>query len=271
MEKKNMINDMETVATEESGREQINNPIPKRYAGLDGLRGCVLVSMLLYHGTWDLVYIFGKQWNWFYSGFSHVWQQSICWSFILLSGFCWGLGRNRWKRGVLVFVAGIIITIITKFFMPESIVLFGVLTFLGSSMLLMILLDKGLRHCNPIVGAILFFAIFVVTRNVNYGYLGFEQWNWIELPKELYANWFTTYIGFMQPGFFSSDYFAILPWLFLFVTGYFLRDIFQRYNLLEPFTPSRCKWLEWMGRHSLIIYMLHQPIIYGILYVLHAV
>lgn len=262
---------METITAENDNRQDKKNITSKRYAGLDSLRGCILISMILYHGTWDMVYIFGKQWEWFESSVAYVWQQSICWGFILLSEFCWSFGKNHWKRGLITFVAGIVITIVTKLFMPASIIIFGVLTFLGSSMLLMILLDKALRHCNPVVGILISFALFVLTRNVNYGHLGFEQWNWVALPEELYANWFTTYIGFVQPGFFSSDYFAIFPWLFLFVTGYFLQGIFQKYHLLGPFTASRCKWLEWIGRHSLVIYMLHQPVIYGLLYVLHMI
>lgn len=241
----------------------------KRYAGLDCLRGCVLISMILYHTTWDLVYLFGVEWKWFFTGFARVWQQSICWSFILLSGFCWHFGRRRWKRGLTVFTSGIIITIVTMLFMPTEIVMFGVLTLLGSCMLLMIPLDKMLKNWNPVLSVILFFALFVVTRNVNYGYLGFEKWNWISLPKEWYANWATTYLGFMHQGFYSTDYFSLIPWLFLFITGYFLRLLFEKYQLLDKLNAPKCGWLEWLGRHSLVIYMLHQPIVYGILYIIH--
>lgn len=238
----------------------------KRYAALDCLRGCVLISMILYHATWDLVYLFGVQWSWFGTGFARIWQQSICWTFILLSGFCWHFGKKKWKRGLIVFVGGAVITIVTKLFMPTGIIIFGVLTFLGSSMLLMILLDKILRRIPPITGAISSFVLFVVTRNVNMGYLGFEHWNWVALPQALYTNDLTTYFGFMKPGFFSADYFAMFPWLFLFVTGYYLHTIFQKYQRLDIFIKPHCNWLEWLGRHSLIIYMLHQPIVYGTLY-----
>lgn len=241
----------------------------KRYSGLDCLRGCVLISMILFHTTWDMVYLFGAKWEWFLTGFARVWQQSICWTFILLSGFCWHFGRKRWRRGLVVFMSGIVVTVVTKLFMPTGVIIFGVLTLLGSCMLLMILFDKVIKHWNPTFAAIMFFALFVLTRNVNYGYLGFEKWNWIELPKDWYANWVTTYFGFMKPGFFSADYFSLIPWLFLFVTGYFLELLLEQYHLLEKLTAPKCGWLEWLGRHSLVIYMLHQPIVYGVLYILH--
>ena len=65
-----------------------------RYALLDELRGLDLVSMMLYHGCWDLVNLFGIQADWYYGLPGHLWQQSICWVFILLSGF---LAANRCK------------------------------------------------------------------------------------------------------------------------------------------------------------------------------
>ena len=70
-----------------------------RYAGLDTLRGVTLVSMMAYHACWDLVYIFGMDWDWYGSFGAYLWQQSICWTFILLSGYCVQLGRHRLRRG----------------------------------------------------------------------------------------------------------------------------------------------------------------------------
>ena len=107
-----------------------------RYALLDELRGLDLVSMMLYHGCWDLVNLFGIQANWYYGLPGHLWQQSICWVFILLSGFCVQLGHHTMRRGAQVFGAGALVTAVTLLFMPEDKVVFGVLTLLGSAMLL---------------------------------------------------------------------------------------------------------------------------------------
>ena len=74
-----------------------------RYALLDELRGLDLVSMMLYHGCWDLVNLFGIQADWYYGLPGHLWQQSICWVFILLSGFCVQLGHHTLRRGAQVF------------------------------------------------------------------------------------------------------------------------------------------------------------------------
>lgn len=110
-----------------------NNNTSGRYALLDELRGLDLVSMMLYHGCWDLVNLFGIQADWYYGLPGHLWQQSICWVFILLSGFCVQLGHQTLRRGAQVFGAGALVTAVTLLFMPEDRVVFGVLTLLGSA------------------------------------------------------------------------------------------------------------------------------------------
>ena len=104
----------------------------KRYHLLDSLRGLTLISMILYHGTWDLVYLYGVDWQWYHGTLAYAWQQSICWTFILLSGFCWNMVRHHLMRGLMVFGGGAIITLVTLIAMPENRVVFGVLTLLGS-------------------------------------------------------------------------------------------------------------------------------------------
>lgn len=240
----------------------------RRYAILDNLRGLILISMVVYHAVWDLVYIFDYDWKWYESDIAFLWQQSICWGFILLSGFCFPLGRHKLKRGLTVFGAGALVSLVTYVAMPENIVIFGVLTMLGSAMLLMIPIEKILVKCNSVIGLCVVFALFVITRNINDGTLGFGPWEICELPEAWYANLFTAYLGFMPRGFFSTDYFSIFPWLFLFMAGYFLHGIFARKNMLERFDHKEIKVLGWLGRHSLLIYMLHQPVIYAVLFVI---
>ena len=82
------------------------------------------------------------------------------------------------------------------------------------------------------------------------------------LPGVWYANLFTAFFGFFPRGFFSTDYFPLLPWLFLFWAGYFLHFCMGRARM-EPLRRSVCAPLGWLGRHSLGIYLLHQPVIYG--------
>lgn len=239
----------------------------KRYTILDIIRGLALIGMTIYHGMWDLVYIYDVDIPWYKSEAAFIWQQSICWTFILLSGFCWNLGRKKLKRGLIVFGCSIVVSLVTAIFLPNASIMFGILSLIGTAMLVMIPLDKVFSKVNPYIGLAASFALFVITYNVPSSSLGFGGWKIVELPKTLYANLFTAYLGFPAPDFYSSDYFPVIPWLFLYQTGYFMYGIFKKNDWLKHLSVISIKPLEWIGRHSLLLYMLHQPVVYGVLFV----
>lgn len=238
-----------------------------RYALLDELRGLDLISMMLYHACWDLAFLFGVQMDWYVGRPGQLWQQSICWIFILLSGFCVQFGHHTLRRGATVFGAGALVTAVTLIFMPEDRVVFGVLTLLGTAMLLTGLLEPLLKKIPPAVGLAVSAVLFALTYHVSWHYFGIGSWK-IFLPNGWYANYLTAFLGFYPWDFYSTDYFPLLPWLFLFWAGYFLHGIIGR-KRMEPLRRSVCPPLGWMGRHSLILYLLHQPVIFGVLTVWH--
>lgn len=241
--------------------QRIDNKAKTRYTVLDILRAFAIIAMVVYHTLWDLVYMFGVSIPWYKTDVGFIFQQSICWSFILLSGFCWSLGKHKLRRAVTVLVCSAIITVVTAVFMPDSLIIHGVLSLLGTAMLVTIPLERLLKKIPSFIGLIINAVLFALTYNVSDGTLGFG----IRLPDFLYANGITAFFGFPDSGFFSSDYFPLLPWLFLFWVGYFLFNLFERKGILKYLSSFSCKPLEFIGRHSLEIYMAHQPIIYGIL------
>ena len=233
----------------------------KRLHGLDALRGLTLISMMGYHGLWNLVYLFGVDLPWYRGLPGYLWQQSICWTFILLSGFCWKLGRHHLKRGAMIFGGGLLVSLVTHLLMPHGAITFGILTFTGSAVLLLIPLDKLLNKIPAWLGAAGAGLLFVLLRNCSDGTLGFEGLVICRLPAELYRNLVTTYMGFPMAGFTSGDYFPLLPWFFLFLFGYFLYRTREDWRI---FQKGRFPVLNWLGRHSLLVYLLHQPVLYGI-------
>lgn len=239
----------------------------QRYHILDEIRGITLCSMILYHAVWDLVYMFGRDWAWYRSDFAYMWQQSICWSFILLSGFCFSIGKRKLRRGIIVFGAGILISLVTEVFMPENRIRFGVLTLLGSCMLIVAVVEKLIVK-NAELGMLVSFLLFALTKRINYGYLGFADVKILELPEELYClGDLGNFLGFTADSFYSTDYFSLFPWFFLFLTGFYLQKWFVQKEWMDGLAklPSLGKWWSLPGRNSLIIYMLHQPVIYGLL------
>ena len=245
--------------------------LTRRLHALDALRGLTLVSMICYHACWDIVWIFGVDWPWYRSFGAHLWQQSICRTFILLSGFCFRLGRRPVRRGWTVFLAGALISAVTILFMPSNRVFFGVLSLLGASMLLTAAFEPFLSRVPAAVGLALSLAFFQACRRVPEGVFGLFRA--VELPALLYRNDFTACFGFPPSGFFSTDYFPLLPWFFLFLGGFYLYGLARPESRADsPFTrfltETRLPALNAMGRYSLWVYLLHQPVIYALLSVI---
>lgn len=238
----------------------------KRYYILDGIRGIAILNMIIYHMVWDLVHLFGMKWTWYHSPGAFIWQQGICWTFIFLSGFCHALGQKRVKRGWIVFLVGALLSVFTSIVMPENRVVFGVLTLIGSCMLLMIPLEPILKKGNPVIGFAISMSLFILTKNINQGYLGFGDWNVLSLPDYWYCNLVTTYFGMPMPGFYSTDYFSLFPWVFLYVAGIYCYQFCNRRRLLWHLKASKVEVIEWLGQHSLLIYIAHQPILFVVLH-----
>ena len=238
----------------------------QRVFWIDNIRAIAMLSMIAYHAVWDLVYLYGMDWGWYRSEAAFFWQQSICWTFILLSGFCWSFSKNPLKQGVIVSGGGIIVSIVTLVFSYESRIIFGVLTLIGAAALFLIPLKRYFEKIPAAIGACLMFLLFAVTYGVNEGFLGFFKVELVKLPEILYGNMFSTFWGFAEKYFFSADYFSVFPWVFLYFTGYFLCRLWRMKKLPDAKCLDRkFPILTKIGKKSLIVYMLHQPIIYILL------
>ena len=238
------------------------------YGLLDTVRGVCILSMVAYHGMYDLVDIFGLPSAWYTGLPGYIWQQSICWTFILLSGMCWQLSRRHVKRGLLLVGCGAAITLITWLVMPSQRILYGVLNLLGLSALLLIPRDKGLRKIPAWAGLGGALLLFALTKNVSRGSLGFEGLVLCRPPRWLYATDLLAVVGFPSPSFWSTDYFPLLPWFFLFCAGYFLWSLLDKSPRAKELLRPGLRPLSFLGRHSLVIYLIHQPALMAVFSVL---
>ena len=234
------------------------------YDLLDTVRGLCILSMVAYHGMYDLVDIIGLEAPWYTGLPGYIWQQSICWTFILLSGMCWQLSRHHVKRGLLLVGCGAAITLVTWLVMPSQRILYGVLNLLGLSALLLIPLEKVFRKIPAWAGLAGALLLFALTRNVSRGSLGFEGLVLCPLPEWLYTTDLFAVVGFHSPSFWSTDYFPLLPWFFLFCAGYFLWSGLSKSSRAKELLQTGVRPLSFLGRHSLVIYLLHQPVLMGV-------
>lgn len=175
--------------------------------------------------------------------------------FILISGICVTLGSRCFKRGAIVFVCGMVITGVTyAMYLIDSsndvmLIHFGVLHMLGLSMMLYPIFKSLPVWAIAPIGVIL----------IALGYYA----------STLRSEYFLTIvIGIIPKGYYAADYFPMLPYFGWFLIGSVLgRTIYKKRQSLMPRFPydsKPVKFFRFCGRHSLWIYMLHQPVVYGI-------
>lgn len=231
----------------------------KRIEIVDFLRGLAVINMIIYHFLYTLVFVFGVELDFFLIASFYPYQQYIAWSFILLSGFSINLSKNILKNGLTVILSALAVTLVTYFFIPKLTIRFGILHFMGFSILIAGLFKSFFKKLNSLIGLVLSFAGFIyIWEN------GVEVFPFYERLSEL--NLF--FLGFPNESFSSSDYFPILPWIFLFFTGYYIGRINEVYgNVLKKYDIN-LPIINFFGRHSLAIYLSHQILIYFCLTIL---
>lgn len=239
-----------------------------RYGLLDTLRGLCVASMVCYHGMYDLVNLLGVEVSWFWEWPGYLWQQSVCWGFILLSGLCSRLSRHGISRGLLLLACGAGVSLVTELVIPEERIQYGVLTLLGSCALILSLLSRFFGRLGwklpDEAGLFASLLLFFLLRDVPQGYLGFEDLRLLEIPSVLYGSDAFALLGFPGPGFTSSDYFPLIPWFFLYLSGYFLWGLLSRSERMKTLLRPGLRPLSFVGRHSLTVYLLHQPLLMGV-------
>ena len=221
----------------------------KRIWELDALRGLCLLGMVVVHFLYDLR-ISGIISNNATLQFLQAWGGVL---FLLISGISITLGSHHLRRGILVFLCGMLCTAVTvgmyAFGMAgkSMIIYFGVLHCLGVCMLLWSLFSRLPAWALGLLGAALAAVGLLVFPQIS------VQYPWL-VP-----------LGIRFPRFASSDYFPLLPNLGYFLIGAMLgRTLYRNKTTLLPRVNENIapiRFLCFCGRRSLWIYLLHQPVL----------
>ncbi len=239
----------------------------KRVGGLDLLRGSAIILMVIYHTLFSLVYLYGIDLNWFRSPFlNNICVPIVDGTFVLISGISTRFSRSLLKRGAEIFGWGMVMTIVTTVAVPDLSIKFGILHLMGLCMILTHLLCPLYDKLPRWLGIAIFASLFVVTYNLpNGGWLGIRGLAAVCIQT---SNPYLFPFGLLAPGFRSSDYYPLIPWFFLFTVGSYLGTWVKAGQAPSWLYPSRSKALEWIGRHSLWIYVLHQPVIVAVFWLI---
>lgn len=231
---------------------------------IDALRGVAVVLMVCYHLIWDLAYfdllavnVAALPWQ--------VFARSIGSLFLLILGISLTLRAARapllthWalRRGAILFGLGMLITLATFFIIGESYVRFGILHALGSALVLAL----------PFVRAPVWLSVLTALVLIATGaYLNFQA---VTFP-------WLIWLGLPQAGVVMVDYYPLLPWAGVTLLGVAIGNALYPAGTRRFALPDSSDWLpvraaRWMGRHALLIYLLHQPVLFGVLSLLVAI
>ncbi|MEG0570709.1 MAG: heparan-alpha-glucosaminide N-acetyltransferase [Oscillospiraceae bacterium] len=244
----------------------IKKDMTNRIHLIDEVRGFAIICMVVYHLFYDLVFIFDVDIPIFFSPILEVIVNIFIALFVFISGSACNFSKSNIKRGAICFSFGLAMTLFTFLFMKDELIVFGILHMLGICMIIYGLLSKFIDKIPPLVTISIFALLFFFTFNIPNGYIGFGSLT-LFLPRQLYETNFLFPLGFVSDSFYSADYFALFPWFFMFLCGSGFGKLLKNRNMPEVFYKSHIKPLAFIGSHTLWIYVLHQPILVALLYI----
>ena len=234
----------------------------RRVRLFDTLRGFSVVSMVLFHFYYDLVFIVGiVPSSAFFTPAVDVWRASISWSFLLIAGIMCTFSRNNFKRAAVYLGVAAAVYVVTSMVDKSVEISFGIIYCMGfCTLVAACLLALGFKP-KGVAWAIAFFVIFLLLLELPSGRISFFGMDIADVPRAPYLSGNFSWLGFPGPDFISADYYPPLPYLFLYLTGWSLGLVLKDRGYPEPVWLFSIPALETVGRYALPIYAAHQPVL----------
>ena len=235
---------------------------------LDELRGFAIFCMVFYHAFYTIGIFFGIKWGEWLLNFFTPAEPYFAGLFIFISGISSNLSHSNLERGVKLAGIALGVTLVTYLALGQNnMIVFGVLHMLAAGMILFGLFGKYLKIIPTWLGIILSLLIFIFSFNIATKHtVGIPFLFDLRVPAQWYTTKFLFMFGLPYSGFQSSDYFPIIPWIFIFFAGTFFGRLAREKKFPKFMYKKHIGFFAFLGRHSLIIYLAHQPVIFGIFY-----
>lgn len=222
--------------------------VRERIWEIDVLRGILVIIMVVLHILFDLEFVYNIPIG-YGTGFIDKIRIVVATLFIMVSGISTAFSKNSFKRGVVVLSAALLISFVTFIVGREYFISFGVFHLIGLCMIVSPFLKKIPTPSLLILSLIIGMTQFVIP--------------YVEVSH----NYFFMF-GFYNDKFASADYYPVFPWAWAFLFGIVLSRLFYREKKsIFKFTIKENP-IGFLGRNSLLIYLIHQPIILLLLAIL---
>jgi uncharacterized membrane protein len=247
-----------------SGREEAATATPpssasdafRRVPALDALRGVAILAMVAYHFSFDLAFFRMVQWDLYHDPFWLIARTTILSSFLLIAGVSLVLAdRNRtapvrfWRHVGIIGACALAVSVSSYSLFPDSWIWFGVLHAIAVSLVL----ARPLAS-RPVLALVI--GVGVIAAGNLFAHPAFDN-RWL--------GW----IGFMTAKPRTEDYVPLFPWFGVLLLGIAAGHALVRRDFRPiAFAGKLPGWFGWLGRHSLAIYMIHQPLLIALLYLL---
>ncbi len=240
-----------------------SQPPLARFGLLDQARGLALVAMIIYHGLWDGFQFGLLVWTPERDAAMRLAAQIIAGSFLTISGLSLALAattrseplllsRSFWKRTIIVAGAAVLVSATSFIVLPQAPIYFGILHHIALASVVIALV----AHHHPFLAATIAAVVLIINGYVAESALNHPATIWLGL-------------GTQTPV--TADWVPAFPWLAAGLLGFAIgkQILLPWLRSRPPSTQPKARPrdpLTWMGRHSLIIYLIHQPILIGLIY-----
>ncbi len=249
-------------------REAVQKKGPgQRVRGYDVIRGFSVISMAAFHACYDLVYLYGVSLSWFRPPLQDIWRASISWVFLLVAGVMCSYSRSNLKRSAKYLGIAFLIWVVTTIAALDTPINYGIIYCMGASTLLYCIADEAgafpKTNKSLVITGICFVALFLICLDIPNGTIGLKAFGgpYSALRREPYESGLLSWLGFPGPHFASGDYYTPLPFSLLFLAGSAFGLTMKQVGTPRYLTSLTCAPLEWVGRHAIEIYIVHQPLV----------
>jgi uncharacterized membrane protein len=241
-------------------------PAPRRLDFIDAARGMALIGMFVFHLGWDVTFLGlvdydipgDPRWIWL--------ARIVAGSFLTLTGISLVLATRNgidWRafgrRLAMVGGAAVLVTLGTSLMVPDAYVTFGILHHIAVASLLAL---AFLRWPTALIG-LASAAMFIVPAFVRSG----------AIRAPLFESPYLQWLGLAREPAAAVDFVPVLPWFGCVLAGLVLGRVLVATGWLRHWraTNPLSRLLTFGGRHSLIVYLVHQPVFIGLLMALSLV